>query len=111
MIPKAVWKYAVLEFGVQSVITPGVTLMPMLYVDNLDTLVRVFLKMHIFVLLLQLIIIIMQGQLHGLRHSLAREVVIYYWTMLDAVVQRTDSLTVPTMGLVSITVLTLRTLE
>ena len=42
MIPKAVWKYAVLEFGVQSVITPGVTLMPMLYVDNLDTLVRVF---------------------------------------------------------------------
>lgn len=78
-----------LVYGAQCVMMLGRVLMPMWYVDNLDTLARVshlikYFRFKIFLYMHALPVI--QVPFLDLRLILVKEVVTYYWTMWAALV-------------------------
>jgi len=91
VITKVVWRFVVRECGVQSVMTFGAMLMPMLCVASLDIPTKVLLQ--------------------GVGPSLGKAVAVFCLITWAALEPRPDSLTAPIMALVSTTVFTLKMLE
>lgn len=115
VIMKVVWRFAVRECGVQSVMICGLLLMPMLCVASLDFLTKVikcrqpgsnknidFQYIHEQS---------SQVLLQGVEPSSAKVVEVSCLIMWAVLELRPDSLIAPTMALVSTTVSTLKMLE